>query len=119
MGFCTTCGGTQEPGAKFCTNCGSRAIGGESTGSGAAVQSTPEVTPAATAVMEPAPAVEPQGIPSASPVVEARQSYPESPFYSDSPNPTGGLGKGIAIVAAIVIVGCVLAYFFLAPQKPR
>src|SRR6266545_1459115 len=119
MGFCTSCGGAQEPGTKFCTNCGKRVNGRESVARGTAVQSAPEVTPAATAVMEPSPLAEPQKIPSAPPVIETPQSYPESPFYPDTPIQPGGIGKGLAIVAAIVIVGCALAYFFLAPQKPR
>jgi hypothetical protein len=108
VGFCTTCGGEQESGAKFCTNCGTRANGGASAGSGAAVQPAPEAPPVTTT---PSPAL---------PVTDAPQSYPDSPFYPESAKQSSsGLAKGIAIVSAIVIIGCAIAYYFLAPQKPK
>jgi hypothetical protein len=107
MGFCTTCGGALDPGAKFCTNCGMKAYGGESAGGGSAVQAAPE-TPRVAEVAQLAP------------VISAPQSYPESPFYPDAPKQSsGGLGKGITVIAVIVIVGCAIAYYFLSPRKPH
>jgi hypothetical protein len=107
MGACANCGSFQEPGVKFCTSCGTRASVGESASNGTAVQAAPELRPAATALAETPQAGE---IPS---------SYPESPFYPESKSGSGGLGRGIAIVAVVVIVGCALGYYFLAPQKPK
>ena len=102
MRVCTTCGSEQEPGTKFCTTCGTRVSAGESAGSGSAVQTAPE-----------APSV-----PAAAPALNASQSYPESPYPPDSPKQhKGSLGKGIAIVAVVAIIGCAIAYYFLAPQK--
>ena len=105
MDFCTTCGTAQEPGAKFCTHCGTKASGGESAGSGAAVQSAPDVAPAVTA-----PAATPAS-------VASRQPYPEPTFYPERTGQSSGLGKALAIVAVVVIVGCSIAYYFLAPRK--